>query len=429
MAKSHLAIGWATRGIVAFWGLALAGTSPFAYAQSIYFSSFNAGAGLPYGPNTLYYVDVDTGSIATTAFPQADFSFFENNINGLPQQQYNPESGNYEPTSYANTFYYAVSTHNVGTGTTIDDNIARTLYPAESAFTYWFTGPGFFGFTTMGYLGGDFVVGQTGYIACQRANGDFGWFGILPSSNTTGTILGYAFRAGGLSIASGSTLEPTAPLVTIPSSRSAVLDVGDHQTLTLKTSASTGAIDATFASTTGGIFTVTHAIETFANVADPANPYGAGTPTFVLPAGVVQIWDLVFSDGSFTGPVQLVFHYDPTGLTLQEELALHIFHYTNDQWTVLPGTVDPDLDTIAITTDSFSPFALGRLAVPEPASLSLLALGTLTILSRHRRRHLCLVRPAFPARDPILSPSPPLTTSMSPVPTASCGSTTCWATS
>jgi hypothetical protein len=104
---------------------------------------------------------------------------------------------------------------------------------------------------------------------------------------------------------------------------------------------------------------------------------------FLAPTNPVSLWDIDF-DGSFTGPVELTFNYDDTSLLVPES-ELRIYHRNNQgEWSMLP-VVDHDMDanTLTVRTDSFSPFALG--AVPEPATMSLLAMGGLALLYRKRR--------------------------------------------
>jgi len=97
----------------------------------------------------------------------------------------------------------------------------------------------------------------------------------------------------------------------------------------------------------------------------------------------MQFWDITF-DGTFEGTATLTFAYDDTTLGDILEEQLIVWHRTGpDSWEGLTKvSQDLDANTITVLTDSFSPFALG--AVPEPATMSLLALGGLVLLRRRR---------------------------------------------
>ncbi|MBS0657146.1 MAG: hypothetical protein JSR82_02720 [Verrucomicrobia bacterium] len=81
--------------------------------------------------------------------------------------------------------------------------------------------------------------------------------------------------------------------------------------------------------------------------------------TFPTPAGPVQVWKVEFN-GAYTGGVTLKFHYDATQLPPGfDETSLTLYHYESGAWQQLTATVDPVLNTIAVTTTTFGTFALG----------------------------------------------------------------------
>ncbi|HDZ20674.1 hypothetical protein LCGC14_0304170 [marine sediment metagenome] len=101
-------------------------------------------------------------------------------------------------------------------------------------------------------------------------------------------------------------------------------------------------------------------------------------------AGDAQLWEIAFT-GEFDGQVALTFRYFhetlPSGM---DENLLGIYHQLDSgEWELLPIIArDPAAYTITVLTDSFSPFALGQ--VPEPATLTLLGIGSLALLRRKR---------------------------------------------
>jgi PEP-CTERM motif-containing protein len=149
-----------------------------------------------------------------------------------------------------------------------------------------------------------------------------------------------------------------------------------------------GTVTASFTSNSSGTLSVSYneVSETDFDSA-VASIDGAGQVNFQLPGAgnQVQVW-YVADTGNFTGPVTLVFQYDPAGLSIAQQDALYIEHYTGGEWVDIFGTVDTADDTITVTTDSFSPFALGGpQSVPEPASFSMLGIGSVALLRRNRR--------------------------------------------
>ena len=86
------------------------------------------------------------------------------------------------------------------------------------------------------------------------------------------------------------------------------------------------------------------------------------------------------------------FNYDPSTLpagTDQTQLVIWHFNSLTNQWEHSgPSDVDIADHIISFTTSSFSPFALGTLAVPEPSTLVLGGGGllSLAIVAWRRRR-------------------------------------------
>jgi len=102
-----------------------------------------------------------------------------------------------------------------------------------------------------------------------------------------------------------------------------------------------------------------------------------------LVAGIYpQLWSIEIS--AEHGPVTLTFHYDPTGLMDVDEDLLCIYHWKPEllEWLPEDSIIDVDFQTITTTVEDLSLFSLG--VIPEPASLSLVALGWLLLLYRRR---------------------------------------------
>jgi hypothetical protein len=220
---------------------------------------------------------------------------------------------------------------------------------------------------------------------------------LLPSTDTWTNAAAYSIdsfgNVYGAAVDTSGTVfaiewSPSAPPVTQPTTQSGTVPSGSNQTVTVPSASASGTVQATFSDTAGGTLSVTSGIDAVSDLSNSNNSYNAGPVDFELPAdgSVVQIWDLDYSDSSFTGPVTLVFDFDPAGMTTAQEEALQVYHYTDGQWVDIGGVVDLNADTITVETDSFSPFALG--VVPEPGSLSLLSLASGAMLMRRRRKQL-----------------------------------------
>jgi len=111
---------------------------------------------------------------------------------------------------------------------------------------------------------------------------------------------------------------------------------------------------------------------------------------FILPGDSLQLWDIGYSGSLLFGEsVELIFGFDPMGLTTEEILALDIYHYENDKWVALGGIIDHINNTITVNTSSFSPFALGTsVGVSEPTTFVIFALGMIGIASRRFKKNI-----------------------------------------
>ncbi len=97
------------------------------------------------------------------------------------------------------------------------------------------------------------------------------------------------------------------------------------------------------------------------------------SPDFILPGNLLQLFDLSAS-GALTNPLEITFTYDPGALPEGfDESLLRVFHWTGSGWENLGGEVDATNNTISVTTNSLSPFAVA--AVPEPATYALMLAG------------------------------------------------------
>ncbi|MBC7784128.1 MAG: hypothetical protein H7144_09830 [Burkholderiales bacterium] len=109
----------------------------------------------------------------------------------------------------------------------------------------------------------------------------------------------------------------------------------------------------------------------------------AATANFDIESAGSQVWTLEFS-GDFANDVDLVFHYDPDGLTPSAEAELLIQHFENGQWFTPLQTLNMTANTITLSANSFSPFVLSAGPLPEPGSAMIL-IGALAGLVRCRR--------------------------------------------
>jgi hypothetical protein len=141
-----------------------------------------------------------------------------------------------------------------------------------------------------------------------------------------------------------------------------------------------GGVSATFSQpTTGGTLSVQQ-VPNETGLSAAAVAAAATNPVFALSTQALsaapQIWNVDFTGQLSGASATLVFHYDasllPQGL---DESTLGIWHFNSNtsHWD-FGGIVDANADTIAFTTNSFSPFELG-VTVPEPSSIVLSTFG------------------------------------------------------
>ncbi len=140
-------------------------------------------------------------------------------------------------------------------------------------------------------------------------------------------------------------------------------------------SASSGGVQVTFDSTSGGLFDAQYHLVDQADLQDTLNSGNLGytSVNFTIPSATTyQGWSIEYS-GEFSGLATLVFTYRDKDLVEgTDEASLQIFHFNHaGQWVAMDGVVDTENNTITIQTDSFSPFSLGEgapIGIPTPAS-------------------------------------------------------------
>jgi hypothetical protein len=194
------------------------------------------------------------------------------------------------------------------------------------------------------------------------------------SANSAGDVFGVAEDTSG----NNHAVAWVAP----PHTATASVSSGTNQMTTIAgRSPTSGQVDVTFPSASGGTLSNTNSLLTTSALASQTTSFNFALPTI---GGLVQTWDLSFS-GTFSGPASLTFHYDPSTLLPDTDPSqLEIQHFTNGQWVALIGTVNSTAETITVSTNSLSPFVLAE--VPEPSTLTLVVVGGLALLVRLRSR-------------------------------------------
>jgi hypothetical protein len=241
----------------------------------------------------------------------------------------------------------------------VDEQCVVTLQQQENNEFVYFAGPG-------GY------VNQGAHLTPgSEYEFDFGGGADLTASNT----VTYRYMTYDYNIK--LTLTPFASVAAGANQSSTVLTGGGglHR------------VTATIPSTGGGtLYGRFHGVDA-SNFGDSTQMFGAAAPTFDLPSGQLLIWDVSYvpTDASETGTTTLSLHFDPAELLPGTDLAsLEVYHYVGGQWEAVATSIDPLTDTATISTDSFSPFALGLVPVPEPATIAMLAGASPLLLVRRR---------------------------------------------
>ena len=134
---------------------------------------------------------------------------------------------------------------------------------------------------------------------------------------------------------------------------------------------SPGGVEITFDDTSGGTFIaerISSAISDLDDVIESIEEFDH--LDFLTISEPVLFWDFVY-DGSLPGTVMLVFGYDENSIVSSfAESDLAIFHYADGEWSELSGSIDEVGNTIAVSVDSFSYFALGASSIQQVPSVS-----------------------------------------------------------
>jgi hypothetical protein len=221
--------------------------------------------------------------------------------------------------------------------------------------------------------------------------------GVFPATTTSFTVTSGGMEAGagfGFIDYVGSSNQMDSGVSTAqftPAANTVTVAPTETHAEALGGSTSVGGVSADFSGeTSGGNLSVqqvpnnTALSQAAVEAAETNNTFAVSTST--LEANP-QIWNVDF-DGDLQGATAtLVFAYDPALLPVGvNETDLGIWHFNSilDDWE-FGGTVDTLANTVTFVTDSFSPFMLG-VAVPEPATISLLLAGVVAIIGLRTMR-------------------------------------------
>ncbi len=280
--------------------------------------------------------------------------------------------------------------------------------------------------TTLGtasssYVGSQDVVAPTSTWTLSEASAGSGdWTlvfdGTYPYTYNTGVTTGSLTAAATVSstahyavgtTSSGTTQtgevfnSSTGNVVTVPTPTTDPV-----QAQVLGGAGTTGGVTADFPATiTPGTITVQE-VPGITSLTQAAVEAGQANPIFALSTadnaiGAPQIWSVDFAGQLNGGSATLTFNYDPTKLpagTDQSQLVIWHFNHITNQWEHTgAGDVNIALHQITYTTDSFSPFSLGTLAVvPEPSTIVLAGCGLLSLgIVGWRRRQAVVARSAL----------------------------------